>query len=362
MKIYKGEKVVESNKKLKVFDKYLPLWVGISMITGALIGRTFPEFAKILGNWSVSNVSIPIAIVLLFMMFPIMLKISFKGVMDVKKNSKPLFVTLIINWLIKPFTMAFISYIFMKYIFMSFIPSEVASQFIAGMILLGLAPCTAMVLVWTYLANGDVSYALVQIAINDLIILFLFAPLGKMLIGISTGFVVPFSTIFWSVVFYVAIPLFAAALTRKYVIKNRSKEYLENKVIPKFDPFTKIGLLLTLVLVFIFQGKTIFDNPLYILLIAIPLSLQTYLIFAIGYIITKALKIKYAQAAPSTFIGASNFFELSIAVALILFGMNSPAALATVVGVLEEVPIMLSLVAIMKYKKQKFNFKDYEEV
>ncbi len=348
---------MRKEKKLDIFSEYLPLWVGVSMITGALIGNVFPKFAESLGNWSIANVSIPVAVVLLFMMFPIMLKIDFKGIADVKRNSTPLFVTLVINWAIKPFSMALISYAFMRYFFAAFIPPELASQFIAGMILLGLAPCTAMVLVWTYLADGNVSYALVQVAINDLVILFLYAPLGKILIGVSTGFPVPFLTIFWSVVFYVAVPLALAALTRRYVVRSRGLDYLEKHVIPKFDPFTKIGLLLTLVLVFTFQGKMIFENPLYILYIAIPLSLQTYIIFGIGYAAAKMLKINYSEAAPSSFIGASNFFELSIAVALILFGMNSGAALATVVGVLEEVPIMLSLVAIMKFNGKKFEFK-----
>ncbi len=348
---------MRKEEKLDIFSEYLPLWVGISMIIGALIGNIFPNFAEILGGWSIANVSIPVAIVLLFMMFPIMLKIDFKGIADVKKNSTPLLVTLVINWAVKPFSMALISYIFMRYFFAAFIPSELASQFIAGMILLGLAPCTAMVLVWTYLADGNVSYALVQVAINDLVILFLYAPIGKILIGVSTGFPVPFSTIFWSVAFYVAIPLTLATLMRRYVVRSKGLSYLEKHVIPNLDPFTKIGLLLTLVLVFTFQGKMIFENPLYILYIAIPLSLQTYMIFGIGYLIAKVLKINYSEAAPSSFIGASNFFELSIAVALILFGMRSGAALATVVGVLEEVPIMLSLVAIMKINRKKFEFK-----
>lgn len=347
-----------AEKKLDFFNKYLSIWVAISMIFGASLGNLLPNFANKLGSWQIANVSIPVAVVLLFMMYPIMLKIEFKEVVNIKKNLKPLFLTLIVNWAIKPFTMALISWLFMRFIFAPFIPETLASEYIAGMILLGLAPCTAMVLVWTYLANGNVNYALVQVAINDLVILFLFAPLGKLLIGVSTGFPVPFSTIFWSVIFYVAVPLLSAIITRRFVVKNKGKEYLEKKVIPRFDPFTKLGLLLTLVLVFMFQGKTIFENPLYILLIAIPLILQTYLIFSIGFIGAKLSKIRYLEAAPSTFIGASNFFELSIAVALILFGMNSGAALATVVGVLVEVPVMLSLVAIMKRNKEKFRFDE----
>lgn len=345
-----------AEERLDFFSKYLSIWVAISMIFGALLGNFLPNFANNLGSWEIANVSIPVAIVLLFMMYPIMLKIEFKEVVNVQKNSKPLFLTLIVNWAIKPFTMAILSWLFMRFIFAPFIPDVLANEYIAGMILLGLAPCTAMVLVWTYLAKGNINYALVQVAINDLVILFVFAPLGKLLIGVSTGFPVPFSTIFWSVIFYVAIPLLLAIITRRFVIQNKGKKYLEEKVIPRFDPFTKIGLLLTLVFVFMFQGKTIFENPLHILLIAIPLMLQTYLIFYIGYAGAKILKIEYFEAAPSTFIGASNFFELSIAVALILFGMDSGAALATVVGVLVEVPVMLSLVAIMKKNREKFAF------
>jgi len=343
-------------QRLDVFSKYLTVWVGVAMFLGAILGNILPGLSNSLGNWQIANVSIPVAIVLLFMMYPIMLKIEFKEILNVNKNSRPLLVTLVVNWAIKPFTMAFISWLFMRIFFNPMIPDGLANEYVAGMVLLGLAPCTAMVLVWTYLAKGNINYALVQVAINDLVILFLFAPMGKLLIGVSTGFPVPFSTIFWSVVFYVAIPLSLALLTRKLVVKRRGEKYLKETLIKRFDPFTKIGLLLTLILVFMFQGKTIIDNPLHILLIAIPLLLQTYLIFFIGYFAVKKLKIDYAEAAPSTFIGASNFFELSIAVALILFGMNSGAALATVVGVLVEVPVMLSLVAIMKNRKDAFTF------
>jgi ACR3 family arsenite transporter len=345
-----------SEQKLDVFSKYLSVWVAAAMVLGALLGNVLPGLADTLGNWQIANVSIPVAIVLLFMMFPIMLKIEFREIVNVRKNSRPLLVTLIVNWAIKPFTMALISWIFIKVIFGPLISTGLGNEYVAGMILLGLAPCTAMVLVWTYLAGGNINYALVQVAINDLFILFLFAPMGKLLIGVSTGFPVPFSTIFWSVVFYVVIPLVLAVITRRLVTRSKGEKYLNESLIPKFDPFTKVGLLLTLVLVFMFQGKTIIDNPLHILLIALPLMIQTYLIFYIGYFAVKRFKIDYAEAAPSTFIGASNFFELSIAVALILFGMDSGAALATVVGVLVEVPVMLSLVAIMKKKRELFEF------
>lgn len=315
----------------------------------------FPGFAETLGGIEIANVSIPVAVVLLFMMYPVMLKIEFSKIAALRRNSKPLLLTLVVNWAIKPFTMAAISYIFMRYIYLPLIPPSLAEEYIAGMILLGLAPCTAMVLVWTYLADGNLNYALLQVAVNDLIILFIFAPLGKLLIGVSTNFPVPFATIFWSVVFYVAIPLGGAYITRRYVLKKRGQAAL-NKLIRTLDPVTKIGLLLTLVLIFSFQGKIMIENPLHIALIAIPLFLQTYLIFGISYFGARMLKIDYPEAAPSCFIGPSNFFELAVAVALILFGMESGAVLATVVGVLTEVPIMLLLVAIMKRNRKKFHF------
>lgn len=351
------EEVIKEERKLNLFDRYLSLWVAACIILGTAIGYIFPRSAAALGSFEVANVSIPVAVVLLAMMYPIMLKISLKEVLDVKRNPKPLILTLIINWAIKPFTMAFIAWIFMRIFFSNIIPAVLQSEYIAGMILLGLAPCTAMVLVWTYLAKSNIHYALVQVSVNDLVILALFAPLGKFLLGVTTDFPVPLATIFFSVLFYVAIPLTLAGLTRYFVIKNKGIEWFEKKLIEKLDWVTPLGLLITLVLIFIFQGDKIMNYPLHILLIAIPLILQTYLIFYIGYFGAKKLKIPYREAAPSAFIGASNFFELSVAVALILFGMNSGATLATVVGVLVEVPVMLSLVKIMKANKERFVFR-----
>lgn len=349
-------KIIEEEKTLNLFDKYLSVWVAICIILGTAIGYFFPKVAITLGGFEIANVSIPVAIVLLIMMYPIMLKISLKEVFAVKKNLNPLWLTLIVNWAIKPFTMAFIAWLFMRYIFASFIPFALQSEYIAGMILLGLAPCTAMVLVWTYLSKANIHYALIQVSVNDLIILVLFAPLGKFLLGVATDFPVPLATIFFSVLFYVAVPLTLAGITRYFVIKKKGIEWFERKLIEKLNWVTPLGLLVTLILIFTFQGDKIINYPLHILLIAIPLILQIYLIFYIGYLGAKKLKIPYKEAAPSTFIGASNFFELSVAVALILFGMNSGATLATVVGVLVEVPVMLSLVKIMKINKNKFSF------
>jgi ACR3 family arsenite transporter len=349
-------KVVEEERALNFFDKYLSVWVAVCIILGTAVGYLFPKAAKTLGGIEVANVSLPVAIVLLIMMYPIMLKISLREVMAVGRNSKPLLLTIAVNWAIKPFTMALIAWLFMRLFFSSLIPVSLQSEYIAGMILLGLAPCTAMVLVWTYLAKANIHYALVQVSINDLIILVLFAPLGKFLLGVTTDFPVPLATIFFSVLFYVAIPLLAAGLTRYFVIKNKGVEWFELHLVKRLDWVTPLGLLITLVLIFIFQGDKIINHPLHILLIAIPLIIQTYLIFYIGYFGAKALKIPFQEAAPSAFIGASNFFELSVAVALILFGMNSGATLATVVGVLVEVPVMLSLVNIMKTNKAEFAF------
>lgn len=346
--------MTEEKRDLDFFSKYLSIWVAVCIILGTAIGYIFPAFADSLGRLEIANVSIPVAIVLLIMMYPIMLKINFEEIMRVKSNSTPLTLTVIINWAIKPFTMAIIAWFFMRVVFSSLIPVDLQTEYIAGMILLGLAPCTAMVLVWTYLARGNINYALIQVSVNDLIILVLFAPLGKFLLGVTTDFPVPLMTIFVSVLFYVAIPLGLAMLTRYLVIKNKGITWFENKLIKKIEWITPAGLLVTLVLLFIFQGDKIINYPLHILLIAIPLIIQTYLIFAIGYVGARKLKIPYQEAAPSAFIGASNFFELSVAVALILFGMDSGAALATVVGVLVEVPVMLSLVKIMQKNKNKF--------
>lgn len=346
----------EDKRELNVFDRYLSLWVVLCIILGTAIGYLFPNVASTLGGFEVANVSIPVALVLLAMMYPIMLKISLKEVLKVKRNANPLFLTLILNWAIKPFTMAAIAWFFMRVLYSWIIPVNLQSEYIAGMILLGLAPCTAMVLVWTYLAKANIDYALVQVSINDLIILVLFAPLGKFLLGLTTDFPVPFATIFFSVLFYVAMPLSLAGITRHLAIKMKGLDWFE-RFIEKISWVTPAGLLITLVLLFIFQGDKVINYPLHILLIAIPLIIQTYLIFFIGYLGAKKLRINYAEAAPSAFIGASNFFELSVAVALILFGMKSGATLATVVGVLVEVPVMLSLVEIMKKNRAKFDFK-----
>lgn len=356
--LFRG-KVVEEEKALSFFDKNLSVWVALCIVLGTGIGYFFPQTGVLLSDFEVANVSIPIAVVLLLMMYPIMLKISLSEIFKVKNNAKPLALTLVLNWAVKPFTMAFIAFIFISIIFSGLIPSALQREYIAGMILLGIAPCTAMVLVWTHLAKANINFALVQVTINDLLILVFFAPLGKFLLGVTTNFPVPLMTIFFSVLFYVAVPLVLAGITRYVVIKKKGLEWFERKIVDKISWVTPVGLLVTLLLIFIFQGDKIIAYPLHIVLIAVPLVIQTYLIFYLGYFGARKLKIGFADAAPSVFIGASNFFELSVAVALILFGASSGATLATVVGVLVEVPVMLSLVKIMKSNRKNFQFGEF---
>jgi len=343
-------------KELDFFSKYLSAWVVVCITIGTAIGHHFPELSDSLAGLEYANVSIPIAAVLLMMMYPIMLKVKYTEIIKVRKNAKPLSFTVIVNWGIKPFTMTLIAWVFMHFVFSDFISETLQNEYVMGMIILGLAPCTAMTLVWTYLARANLSCALIQVSINDLIILVLFAPTGMLLLGLTTGFPVPLDTLFFSVMLYVAVPLGLAAATRQIIIKKRDEKWLERKFITSAERVTSVGLLITLVLIFIFQGRTIIENPLHIVLIVIPLLIQTYLIFAVGYFGTRKLRIPFAEAAPSAFIGASNFFELAVAVAIILFGVHSGVTLAVVVGVLVEVPVMLSLVKIMKAKKAKFEF------
>ena len=295
----------------------------------------------------------PIAILIWLMIYPMMLKVDFQSVKNVGKNPKGLFLTWVTNWLIKPFTMFGIAWIFFYIIFKGLIPSELSKNYLAGAVLLGAAPCTAMVFVWSSLTKGNPSYTVVQVATNDLIILVAFVPIVKLLLGIS-NVVVPYETLFLSIMLFVVIPLLGGILTRFLVTKNKGVRYFEKQFVHKFDNVTMLGLLLTLVLIFAFQTDVILENPLHILLIAIPLTVQTIFIFAVTYVGSKMLKLPYEIAAPASMIGASNFFELAVAVAIALFGTTSPAALATTVGVLTEVPIMLLLVKFANHTKGWF--------
>jgi len=335
------------------FQKYLTIWVALCMIAGVLIGKYIPAIPEFFGRFEYANVSIPTAILIWVMIYPMMMKVDFQSIKNVGKNPKGLYVTWITNWLIKPFTMYIIASFFLFVVFKKFITPDLATQYLAGAVLLGAAPCTAMVFVWSTLTKGNPAYTVVQVATNDLIILLAFVPIVKFLLGVS-NVPVPWDTLILSVVLFVVIPLAGGILTRINVIKNKGLDYFENEFLPKFDGATTVGLLLMLVLLFSFQGETILNNPLHILLIAVPLTIQTFFIFFIAYGTCKCLKLPFTVAAPAGMIGASNFFELAVAVAIALFGMDSPAALATTVGVLTEVPLMLFLVKIANNTKGWF--------
>lgn len=330
---------------ISFFEKYLTVWVALCMVSGILIGKFLPGIPEFLGQFEYANVSMPIAILIWLMIYPMMLKVDFHSVKNVGKNPKGLYVTWITNWLIKPFTMFGIAYFFFYVVFKSIIPAELAKDYLAGAILLGAAPCTAMVFVWSQLTKGNAAYTVVQVATNDLIILVAFTPIVAFLLGVS-GVQIPWDTLILSVVLFVVIPLTGGVLTRNTVVKKHGLAYFQQQFIPKFNNITIGGLLLTLVIIFSFQGKVILDNPLHILLIAIPLTLQTFFIFFVSYLTSRAIKLPHDIAAPAGMIGASNFFELAVAVAIALFGADSPVALATIVGVLVEVPVMLMLVKI----------------
>ena len=341
------------NTGIGFFEKYLTIWVALCMVVGVLIGKFLPGVPAFLGRFEYASVSIPIAILIWLMIYPMMLKVDFQSIKNVGKNPKGLFVTWVTNWLIKPFTMFGIAWLFFFVIFKTLIPADLAKDYLAGAILLGAAPCTAMVFVWSHLTKGNAAYTVVQVATNDLIILIAFTPIVALLLGVG-GVSIPWDTLILSVVLFVVIPLAGGVITRNYVTKKHGLEYFQNRFIPKFGNVTIVGLLLTLVIIFSFQGNVILDNPLHIVLIAIPLIIQTFLIFFIAYLASKALKLPHDIAAPAGMIGASNFFELAVAVAISLFGTQSPAALATIVGVLTEVPVMLILVKIANNTKGWF--------
>jgi ACR3 family arsenite transporter len=346
--------VPQAGGTLNRFEKYLTLWVFLCIIAGITLGKVFPNVAGQLDSLSVYNVSIPIAICLFFMMYPIMVKIDFSQAAQAAKAPKPVLLTLVVNWLIKPFTMVAISQFFLGIVFRPLIQGtelingvdvSLANSYIAGTILLGIAPCTAMVLMWGYLSYSNQGHTLVMVAVNSLAMLFLYAPLGKWLLA-ANDLTVPWETIGFSVVIYVGLPLIAGYFTRTWSLRHKGREWFETKFLKRLGPVSIIALLLTLILLFAFKGELIVNNPLHILLIAVPLFIQTNLIFLIAYVAALKLNLSYEDAAPAALIGASNHFEVAIATAVMLFGLNSGAALATVVGVLIEVPVMLMLVRI----------------
>ena len=335
----------QADSGISFFQRYLTVWVFLCMVAGVLLGHFAPVLPALLGRFEYARVSIPMAILIWIMIYPMMLKVDFNSIRNVGKNPKGLFVTWVVNWLVKPFSMYGVASLFFFVLFKGFIAPELATEYLAGAVLLGAAPCTAMVFVWSTLTRGDPAYTVVQVATNDLIILVAFVPIVKFLLGVS-NVSVPMDTLMLSVILFVVIPLAGGILTRVLVTRSRGADYFEQVFIHKFDSVTTVGLLLTLVLIFMGQSEVILENPLHIVLIAVPLILQTFLIFSIAYGACKLLKLPHSIAAPAGMIGASNFFELAVAVAVALFGTTSPAALATTVGVLTEVPVMLTLVKI----------------
>lgn len=347
------KRIMEKKQGIGFFERYLTLWVALCIIAGIAVGQWLPAIPQTLSQFEYANVSIPVAILIWLMIYPMMLKVDFQSVKNVGKRPKGIIVTCVTNWLIKPFTMFGIAYLFFYVIFKVFIPEDLAKEYLAGAVLLGAAPCTAMVFVWSHLTKGDAAYTLVQVAVNDLIILVAFAPIVALLLGVGSV-TIPWDTLFLSVLLFVVIPLSAGVITRTWVIRQKGIEYFNHVFIRKFDNYTVGGLLLTLIILFSFQGETILNNPLHILLIAVPLVLQTVLIFFVAYGWAKWWKLPHNVAAPAGMIGASNFFELAVAVAISLFGLQSGAALATVVGVLVEVPVMLMLVRIANNTQKWF--------
>ena len=338
---------------ISFFEKNLTLWVILCMVTGVLIGKFLPAIPAALGQLEYANVSIPIAVLIWLMIYPMMMKVDFSSVKNVRRNPKGLYVTWVMNWLIKPFSMFAISAFFFYVVFKAFIPADLAKQYLAGAVLLGAAPCTAMVFVWSHLTKGNAAYTVVQVATNDLIILIAFTPIVALLLGVG-GITIPWDTLLLSVFLFVVIPLVGGVLTRNYMIKTKGADYFNDAFIPKFNNVTIGGLLLTLILIFSFQGDVILSNPFHIALIAIPLIIQTCLIFFLSYCPCRKLRLSHDIAAPAGMIGASNFFELSVAVAITLFGASSPAVLVTIVGVLVEVPVMLALVRYANSTRSMF--------
>jgi ACR3 family arsenite transporter len=343
-----------------LFERYLSVWVGISIIVGVVLGSIIPDFFVLVAHLEYAHVNIVVAILIWLMVYPMMIQIDFSSIKDVGKKPKGLALTLVINWLIKPFTMAALGWLFFKGFFADWVDPQSANEYIAGMILLGVAPCTAMVFVWSQMTQGDANYTLVQVSINDIIMIFAFAPLTALLLGVS-DIQVPWNTLLISVLLYVLLPLVAGVLTRSFLDKKAGKpeESKQHKNIDSFvaslKPWSIVGLLATVVLLFGFQAQTILAEPQTIVLIAIPLIIQTYGIFAIAYFFAIRLKLPHNIAAPASMIGTSNFFELAVAVAISLFGLHSGAALATVVGVLVEVPVMLSLVYFVNRTRHWFD-------
>jgi ACR3 family arsenite transporter len=338
------EKTVE--KRLNVFERYLSIWVGACMAVGVLAGRSVPETVDALRRMefgSASQINIPIAVLIWLMIVPMMMKVDFASIRQVRQRPRGLIVTLFVNWLVKPFSMAFIAWVAFRLLFASWMAPADADQYIAGCIILAAAPCTAMVFVWSYLTDGDPAYTLVQVSLNDLIMLFLFAPIVRFLVNGASSLHVPFEVLLYAVGIFIVVPLSAGSALRVYFIRAHGREWFEKQLLPRFTPISIVALLATLVLIFAFQADNILGKPFHVLLIAIPIIVQVYFNSSLTYGLMRLVRVRHAVAAPGALIGASNFFELAVATAIALFGPGSGAALATVVGVLIEVPVMLSV-------------------
>ncbi|MCL4820184.1 MAG: ACR3 family arsenite efflux transporter [Vicinamibacteria bacterium] len=333
-------------QRMSVFERYLSLWVAVCMALGIAIGKLFPGAVEWLRGMELSEgsqINVPIAVLIWLMIYPMMLKIDFASIRGVGRRPTGLFVTLFVNWLVKPFSMAFLGWLFFTKLFAAWIPAELAAEYVAGVIILAAAPCTAMVFVWSQLSDGDPAYTLVQVSINDLVMLFAFAPIVSLLVAGAAGLVVPFSVLLLSVVVFVVIPLAMGSLSRAWFLRTKGAEWFESRLLPAFQPVTILALLATLVAIFAFQAENITSRAFHVALIAIPILLQVYFNSGLTYGLMKLLRVPYRVAAPGALIGASNFFELAVATAIALYGPGSGAALATVVGVLVEVPVMLSV-------------------
>jgi ACR3 family arsenite transporter len=333
-------------KRLNVFERYLTLWVALCMVAGVVVGKMFPTLTDALRGLefgSGSQINIPIAVLIWLMIYPMMLKIDFSSIIRVGQRPRGLVITLVVNWLVKPFSMAFLGWLFFKHFFLPLIGPELAGQYTAGVIILAAAPCTAMVFVWSYLSDGDPAYTLVQVSVNDLIMLVAFAPVVKLLVAGAAGLEVPFKVLLYSVFIFVVIPLAAGSLSRSLLIRRKGVEWFTDRFLAFLHPVTVLALLATLVFIFAFQAENITTRMFHVVLIAIPILIQVYFNSSLTYGLMRLFRVPYAVAAPGALIGASNFFELAVATAIALYGPGSGAALATVVGVLVEVPVMLSV-------------------
>lgn len=341
---------------ISFFEKYLSVWVLLCMIVGVLISKYIPTVPNILGEMELSNISLPITVLIWIMIYPMMMKIDFQSIKNVGKNPQGLLISTGTSWLIKPFLMFGLATFFFHYIFRSFLSAELATQYVAGAVLLGAAPCTSMVFVWSNLTKGDPAHTLVQVSINDLIILVAFVPIVSFLLGVGNVFV-PWDTLILSIVLFVVVPLLAGVITRISIVSTKGLDYFNETFVSKFDRITTVGLLLTLIIIFTFQGDVLISNPFHVLLIAVPLILQNVITAAFAYMMCKVFKQPHNIAAPAALIGASDFFELSVGVAIALFGPTSPVVLVCTVGVLTEVPVMLILVNIVNKTKSWFEVK-----